>query len=756
VWDCADLDILRESHENLQETHDSLASSSSRDIRSLRAQLERNAAVHVSEIKSLRSELHDTTSVVHDLRGKLDLARRAKSLAEEQRDKALSELDDLRVSSNSIKSDLERRLGREVEKVKVLEDLVAKMEAEIERSTMSVKSGSDGRMSVDIQREESDDEESDESISPSAKHNDPGSPVKTLFAEMAGMGDIEEESDEEERDELYDNLGPLRPESSISIRRPDSAMSMNAQVRPDSTVSISSVAVAQVLRTLRETIETATTDRAIQTETPPTVPAIRILSPTPPLTNAPLIISTDHPVETVDQATQTTIPTLTISTQTDPFVISIVPVAKIASPQLVPPPQVKSPILRPQNSIRRGSHSVRWQEDKSIQTDVAKHESVEIAIQTDPLVLAKILKPVLKTPTSEVKETEKEKIVRHGHLKSYDGPSRPGSAKGTRRLAAHRGSILFETPPAAQVKETHVNGNVGHERRTSGPATVPQHTRKVSGSQSHNDLRRGRPTHQSWVKQRAQPSTRSNTGGIQLHPPIGTLNSLPTSIHPPLPIPQRSSSKFRVVLPIIRDRSHHPEDSLPEVAEEVDEPAESAEEEERTRRELNAFLARPPRKTVRQIRSAVNLRPSPSSQDVLATPEQRYVPDPRAVLTPPAELAPKAYSTPRRGPKRLVKLKVPGQETPVSSVSPASSYFPTSEEMSVVDEIARCMVGEFMYKYVRRRRRGSFTWRRSPARQIAAGNNDDTEESTVRHKRWVWLQPYEKSDPTRWNELISG
>src|SRR5277367_1214088 len=190
------LDILRESHENLQETHDALASSSSRDIRSLRAQLERNAAVHVSEIKSLRSELHDTTSVVHDLRGKLDLARRAKSLAEEQRDKALSELDDLRVSSNSGKLDFERRLVREAEKVKVLEDLVAKMEAEIERSTMSVKSGSD-RMSVDIPHE-TEDEDEDESSNESAgrKHASmqPGSPIQTLFAEMASMDSIDDES----------------------------------------------------------------------------------------------------------------------------------------------------------------------------------------------------------------------------------------------------------------------------------------------------------------------------------------------------------------------------------------------------------------------------------------------------------------------------------------------------------------------------------------------------------------------------------
>jgi hypothetical protein len=90
-------------------------------------------------------------------------------------------------------------------------------------------------------------------------------------------------------------------------------------------------------------------------------------------------------------------------------------------------------------------------------------------------------------------------------------------------------------------------------------------------------------------------------------------------------------------------------------------------------------------------------------------------------------------------------MKPPFPEaTPASSVSPASSYFPTHEEVHVVNEIAKCMVGEYMYKYVRKRRRGSFTWKRSPARQSGTGFMEEVEDSTVRHKRWVYLQPYEK------------
>ncbi|KAK3945873.1 hypothetical protein QBC46DRAFT_62062 [Diplogelasinospora grovesii] len=60
----------------------------------------------------------------------------------------------------------------------------------------------------------------------------------------------------------------------------------------------------------------------------------------------------------------------------------------------------------------------------------------------------------------------------------------------------------------------------------------------------------------------------------------------------------------------------------------------------------------------------------------------------------------------------------------------ASSNQPTS----VVDAIAQTMVGEWMFKYVRRRK--SFG--------VAEGKNGD-DSSNDRHKRWVWLAPYERA-----------
>jgi hypothetical protein len=53
-----------------------------------------------------------------------------------------------------------------------------------------------------------------------------------------------------------------------------------------------------------------------------------------------------------------------------------------------------------------------------------------------------------------------------------------------------------------------------------------------------------------------------------------------------------------------------------------------------------------------------------------------------------------------------------------------------------VDAIAQTMVGEWMFKYVRRRK--SFG--------VADSNGMDGDNANgVRHKRWVWLAPYERA-----------
>ena len=69
----------------------------------------------------------------------------------------------------------------------------------------------------------------------------------------------------------------------------------------------------------------------------------------------------------------------------------------------------------------------------------------------------------------------------------------------------------------------------------------------------------------------------------------------------------------------------------------------------------------------------------------------------------------------------------------------------SNQSTSVVDAIAQTMVGEWMWKYVRRRK--SFGISESPQVEFDAGqgNGETGGGSGIRHKRWVWLAPYERA-----------
>jgi len=69
----------------------------------------------------------------------------------------------------------------------------------------------------------------------------------------------------------------------------------------------------------------------------------------------------------------------------------------------------------------------------------------------------------------------------------------------------------------------------------------------------------------------------------------------------------------------------------------------------------------------------------------------------------------------------------------------------TVDQTSVVDAIAQTMIGEWMWKYVRRRK--SFGMPDSSAVEFESGRAgvENGSANGVRHKRWVWLAPYERA-----------
>ena len=70
------------------------------------------------------------------------------------------------------------------------------------------------------------------------------------------------------------------------------------------------------------------------------------------------------------------------------------------------------------------------------------------------------------------------------------------------------------------------------------------------------------------------------------------------------------------------------------------------------------------------------------------------------------------------------------------------------QQTSVVDAIAQTMVGEWMYKYVRRRKSFGVPEPKSQDWDLIKGGAELSASITntgIRHKRWVWLAPYERA-----------
>jgi len=111
----------------------------------------------------------------------------------------------------------------------------------------------------------------------------------------------------------------------------------------------------------------------------------------------------------------------------------------------------------------------------------------------------------------------------------------------------------------------------------------------------------------------------------------------------------------------------------------------------------------------------------PLPRDNIAVPQKVYASQRLAVKTPNGELGPSHDAT-------------------------GSTDMERASQGTVVDAIAACMVGEWMYKYVRRRK--SFGVPESPQEFQGRPGTDGSVNVTgngVRHKRWVWLSPYERA-----------
>ena len=82
---------------------------------------------------------------------------------------------------------------------------------------------------------------------------------------------------------------------------------------------------------------------------------------------------------------------------------------------------------------------------------------------------------------------------------------------------------------------------------------------------------------------------------------------------------------------------------------------------------------------------------------------------------------------------------------PDSTSQGSGAYIEGPTQPSVIDAIAATMVGEWMWKYVRKRKSFGIA---ENGQEIARARDDGSGNTTsngTRHKRWVWLSPYDKT-----------
>jgi len=220
-----------------------------------------------------------------------------------------------------------------------------------------------------------------------------------------------------------------------------------------------------------------------------------------------------------------------------------------------------------------------------------------------------------------------------------------------------------------------------------------------------------------------QPSIRRSAmihNGTTAHmrsrsPSIGSMDTNAHPSKPPFPVPTRSSSRMTPL-------------------------SKSEGSQSPTIYNASALANRRPygarqhqrKDSLRKVRSAAVIQKG--------RPRSRSPPLPATPTIPPSPSLPPIPNDMVAGQSLGHRHQLSTNTTHTGSGSVGSSI---GYQANVVDAIAATMVGEWMWKYVRKRK--AFGGQDSSADVARASEEAVTTSNGVRHKRWVWISPYERS-----------
>ena len=292
----------------------------------------------------------------------------------------------------------------------------------------------------------------------------------------------------------------------------------------------------------------------------------------------------------------------------------------------------------------------------------------------------------------------------HGSWKLVPQPKSPpksklldkGKARASAESRAKTLSAVFETTP--------------DRARNIGEKVAMEHVSNSMGGQLPPKLANNRQAIASVGGVDSQPRPRSSSVP-------DAMKGEASTVAPPFPVPTRSSSRK---IPI--SASEGAQSPSPYTTSFFANPAKAA---------------RPPTKTknpLRKVRSAATVeRPLRTSDRKVPRP-----PSPLGKALDSPTVPPTVSSNVSQASSTAIPAPQPTHPFPAASLGAEAVVDPPGQPISVVDAIAQTMVGEWMWKYVRKRKSFGKT----------ENNGTDIDESAiggVRHKRWVWLAPYERA-----------
>ncbi|EGD94716.1 hypothetical protein TESG_02226 [Trichophyton tonsurans CBS 112818] len=295
-------------------------------------------------------------------------------------------------------------------------------------------------------------------------------------------------------------------------------------------------------------------------------------------------------------------------------------------------------------------------------------------------------------------------------------------------------SILDESPMEAhEDEEPAVAQTTGDEKRASGSLRRSSATRgKTSIRGSSRNTKKSAPSRQTSNSRRGASGSNAADSRPRSPQTSNVANTANVGSRPPFPVPTRLSSR-----------------KVPSMNEDAQSPTPNGGGGSISD---HSMMGRD--STLRKIRSAAAV-----SRPYHRDDNTNSLRSPTSTTTSLAGRESPPY--PHRLPQSLDRISISNKSPSFSDSRRPSrggeSYHERKassavsvQQTSVVDAIAQTMIGEWMYKYVRRRK--SFGMTEVPKDKDGGEGGKNSEEAStnisgngVRRKRWVWLAPYERA-----------